>query len=63
MIITLAFVVTFIFDAVVLYLLKNKYPFGKPSSFYKKAEYVIGVLILMVISFAVIRASLTYISR
>ncbi len=63
MIITLAFIITFIFDAAVLFLLKSKYPFGKPSSVYKKIEYIVGVLILMVISFAVIRASLTYISR
>lgn len=63
MIIALAFIVTFIFDGIVLYIFKNKYPFNKKSSIYKKVEYVLGVLVLMVISFAVIRASITYISR
>lgn len=63
MIITLAFIITFAFDALVLYILKNKFPFNKPSSIYKKIEYVLGVLILMVISFAIIRASLTYMTR
>ncbi len=63
MTIILAFIVTFIFDMIVLYIFKSKIPFKKESSLYKKIEYILGVLVLMVISFAVIRASITYISR
>ncbi|MCT4643226.1 MAG: hypothetical protein N4A33_13125 [Bacteriovoracaceae bacterium] len=63
MVVFFAFVLTFLLDGTLLYLFRSKYPFSKPSSLYKKVEYILGVLVLFVISFAVIRASLTYMTR